>query len=303
VSAAGPSSPPPTLGHHALLELFGCDPRASDDPEAVRRALHAAAAAMDTPVLGEAYHRFAPQGVSGVILIAESHVSCHSWPEVGYVAVDIYTCGAVPPKAALDAMRQAFGARTWLVQDVVRGLVEFAPEQPLSRSQALMDSRTFHRPMPRTPSGPAPGFRSHVLAAQGVVNVTGLVDVVPDGPLLEQPAVRAVLEQLTGRVLCEETRALLRAEGRGGQDWRWAPGAYALHWILEAQGALLQCVPHRPRQILGVESLREALVGQPITTYELAPGHLYLLHAETTLHRTILLGGDAQRLVLEISWT
>jgi S-adenosylmethionine decarboxylase len=313
-------SPPPTLGHHAMLELFGCDPAACDDPHAVRRALHDAAAAMGTPVLGEAYHRFAPQGVSGVILIAESHVSCHSWPEVGYVAVDIYTCGAVPPKAALDAMRRAFGARTWLVQDVVRGLVEFAPETSSSRAHALLDLRAFHRPMPRTAAGPQPGFRSHVLAAQGVVNVTGLVDdatsaavreeaaaMLAQGrassPRLEelhrQPALREVLAQVAGRALGEAALALPCTEGRQGQPWRWAPGGYALWWVLQAAGSLLQCVPHQARG----QGEREALVGQPITTYELAPGQLYLLRAETTMHRTLSLGEDTRLVVLEVSWT
>ena len=167
----------PTVGHHVLVELFGCDASRTDDVVAVRDGLLAAVRALGATPVGEIFHRFSPQGVSGVVLIAESHLSCHTWPEAGYVAVDIYTCGDMNARAAVAQLRELFGARTWLVDDVVRGLVELAPETPVERSRAMFDRRRFHTPIPADPvtGAPSPGERRHLFAARGIVDVTGIV--------------------------------------------------------------------------------------------------------------------------------
>ncbi|MEQ1500770.1 MAG: adenosylmethionine decarboxylase [Myxococcota bacterium] len=165
----------PTVGHHVLVELFDCDPLLVDDLAAVRDALLGAVRAIGTEPLADAFHRFAPQGVSGVVLIGESHVSCHTWPERGYVAADIYTCGQVHPSAAVEHLRRAFRAGRWLSEDVVRGLVEFAPKTSIDRTRALVDARSFHTPMTRTADRPDPGARAHILRTHGVVDVTGIV--------------------------------------------------------------------------------------------------------------------------------
>lgn len=110
-----------TRAHHALIELFDCDVGAIDDPERVLAALRLGAEALSTPVLGACHHRFAPHGVSAVLLVAESHLSCHTWPEAGYCAVDVYTCGRVVPDAAVEPIARALGARRRSVMDVVRG--------------------------------------------------------------------------------------------------------------------------------------------------------------------------------------
>ncbi len=164
-----------TVGHHVLVELHDCERATTDDVGAVREALIAAALAMGATPLAEAFHRFSPQGVSGVVLIAESHLSCHTWPEAGYVAVDIYTCGEIHPRAAVEHLAAAFRARTHLVQDVVRGLVDFAPERPTRTTAALFDLRAFHNPMRRVGGRVDVGVRRHVFATHGVVDATGLV--------------------------------------------------------------------------------------------------------------------------------
>ena len=82
------------LARHLLAEYFGCDPALLDDDAFLRSTLEEAARRAGATVLGQRFHRFQPQGVSGVILLAESHISIHTWPEHGYAACDIFTCGS-----------------------------------------------------------------------------------------------------------------------------------------------------------------------------------------------------------------
>lgn len=171
-----------TVGRHVLVELYDCDPHTIDDVEKVRGALRSAAEAIRATVVGEAFHRFSPQGVSGVLLIAESHLSCHTWPENGYVALDLYTCSDLDPLPGIELLQKTLGARTHLVHDVVRGLVDFVPPVPRHTTQALFDRRAFHTPMkPRAtadvdaPRRPHIGCRADAFRANGVVDVTGLV--------------------------------------------------------------------------------------------------------------------------------
>ena len=90
------------LGTHVLLELRDCDPLLLDDLSHIRQALFSAASEVGAHVVGESFHRFAPQGVTGILSIAESHISIHTWPEFGYAAADIFTCGdqTMPERAA-----------------------------------------------------------------------------------------------------------------------------------------------------------------------------------------------------------
>ncbi len=90
------------LGTHVLLELRECDPQLLDDLAYIREQLLNAAATVDAHVIGESFHQFSPQGVTGILSIAESHISIHTWPEHGYAAADIFTCGdqTKPDRAA-----------------------------------------------------------------------------------------------------------------------------------------------------------------------------------------------------------
>ena len=90
------------LGTHLLVELRQADPAKLDDIECIRQALLSAAKEVGATILGETFHRFTPQGVTGIVAIAESHISIHTWPEYRYAAVDVFTCGEsfVPEKAA-----------------------------------------------------------------------------------------------------------------------------------------------------------------------------------------------------------
>ena len=115
------------LGTHILVELSECDPRVLSDVEKVTNILVQAAKEANAEVLQTAFHRFNPQGVSGVVVIAESHLSIHTWPEYGYAAMDIYTCGDhTDPWKACRFAAEAFQAKQMLTTEVRRGMTDDA---------------------------------------------------------------------------------------------------------------------------------------------------------------------------------
>ena len=94
-SAGSPQTPSATdmVGKHCILELYNCDNAKLDDEAFVRTAITTAAKRAGATLLNLITHRFEPQGVTGLALLAESHISIHTWPESGYAAVDVFTCG------------------------------------------------------------------------------------------------------------------------------------------------------------------------------------------------------------------
>ena len=126
------------LGTHVLLELRDCDPQLLDDLAYIRQALLSAAAEVGAHVVGESFHQFAPQGVTGILSIAESHISIHTWPEFGYAAADIFTCGdrTMPDRAAASIVA-AMRCRAPEITQIRRGLsgvrgAELEPAHSLS---------------------------------------------------------------------------------------------------------------------------------------------------------------------------
>jgi S-adenosylmethionine decarboxylase len=118
------------LGRHLLLELRECNIAVLDDLEYLENALVSAAREAGATVIDKSFHQFAPQGVSGVVLIAESHLSLHTWPEHAYAAVDIFTCGTtVKIEVAADAMIRQLGSKDPSVLEVKRGM--FVQERKL----------------------------------------------------------------------------------------------------------------------------------------------------------------------------
>ncbi len=111
------------LGRHVLVEMYDCDPVILDDLEKIRQEMLEAAVVAGSTIVGQCFHRFSPQGVSGVVVIAESHFSIHTWPEYGYAAVDLFTCGQkVDPWKALDRLSRVFCAGKISPIEVKRGL-------------------------------------------------------------------------------------------------------------------------------------------------------------------------------------
>jgi len=83
----------PSLGSHLLVELFGCNVNALKAKETVAKAMDDAARESDAHVVAESFHEFQPYGVSGAVIIQESHYTIHTWPEHAYAAVDLFYCG------------------------------------------------------------------------------------------------------------------------------------------------------------------------------------------------------------------
>lgn len=95
-------------GTHLLADMSGIDPGLLSDCTRIEQLLRNAAAAAGAQVLHSHFHSFGPGlGVTGVVLLAESHISIHTWPENGFAAADIFMCGASQPHVALDAIEEA----------------------------------------------------------------------------------------------------------------------------------------------------------------------------------------------------
>ncbi len=112
------------LGKHLLVELMGCDSKILNDKKAIRRyMIDAAKAAGATPVRDLIYS-FNPIGISGVVVIEESHLTIHTWPEYGYAAVDIFTCGdKILPETAADLLAKELHANHASMMEVKRGII------------------------------------------------------------------------------------------------------------------------------------------------------------------------------------
>ena len=110
------------LGSQLLVEMYACDARILDDVDAIESAMREAALASGATIVHEKFHRFSPHGVSGVVVIAESHLAIHTWPEHRYAAVDLFTCGStVDPNACVETLRECFRAARWSATSIVRG--------------------------------------------------------------------------------------------------------------------------------------------------------------------------------------
>ena len=111
------------LARHTLLELHGCPAALLANTDALRPLLLDAVRAAGATVVTEVFHNFSPHGVSGVIVIAESHVAIHTWPEHAYAAVDIFSCSPTLDQAAMSrGIAAALAAQRMESRVVERGL-------------------------------------------------------------------------------------------------------------------------------------------------------------------------------------
>ena len=100
------------LGHHTLLDFYGCNPRQLKRSREIKLLLCAGVRAGGGRIVKAVFHNFSPYGVSGVVVITESHVTIHTWPEHGYAAADIFSCSAKLDHAAIcDHLKKALGAK------------------------------------------------------------------------------------------------------------------------------------------------------------------------------------------------
>ncbi len=112
-------------GAHLLADLYGIRADKLKDAHLIEALLLKSAQAAGAKILFSHFHAFgSEQGVTGVVLLAESHISIHTWPEYGFAAADIFMCGNAEPQRALDVIQAALEPDSSAVQTIGRGLSE-----------------------------------------------------------------------------------------------------------------------------------------------------------------------------------
>jgi len=118
------------LGTHLLVELRECNPDIIKSLEKVRNALVSAAKEAKATIVNVSFHEFNPFGISGVVVIAESHLTIHTWPEYAYAAIDIFTCGEViKPEVAASYLIEQFECKNPSIVEMKRGILSHANEK------------------------------------------------------------------------------------------------------------------------------------------------------------------------------
>jgi len=112
-----------SLGNHILVEFMNCSPEIMNDVSTIEQNMVAAAKLAGANVINATFHHFSPFGVSGVVVIQESHLAIHTWPEYGYAAVDLFTCGEINAWVSFDFLKQSFLAQSYSVVEMRRGSV------------------------------------------------------------------------------------------------------------------------------------------------------------------------------------
>jgi S-adenosylmethionine decarboxylase len=121
------------LGRQILVEFYNCDREVLNNEALIREILIEGVRRSRATVITDTFHSFSPHGVSGVVVIAESHVAIHTWPEHGYAAVDIFTCGeTIDPWVIQRYLEERFRARNVSSMELKRGLFpERVPHKPV----------------------------------------------------------------------------------------------------------------------------------------------------------------------------
>ena len=136
------------LGKQILVEYQGCFSEILDDVLTIEKAMIQAAEEAVATVINSTFHHFSPYGVSGVVVIQESHLAIHTWPEFQYAAVDIFTCGdSVDPWKAYDLLLKAFQAKHGNAMEINRGSTEL-----LKRTDFKINSNRQNVELATTPT-------------------------------------------------------------------------------------------------------------------------------------------------------
>lgn len=120
------------LGRQIVVEYYGCNPTTLNDVALIKQVMRDAAEASGATIVQEAFHLFNPHGVSGVVVIAESHLTIHTWPEYSYAAVDLFTCGDdVNPDVAFDYLKAHLEAGSYNAIEMKRGILNLTGDIPV----------------------------------------------------------------------------------------------------------------------------------------------------------------------------
>ena len=128
------------LGRQILVEFYDCKESSINDVEYIESALIKATEASRATIISHNFHKFSPYGVSGVVVIAESHVTIHTWPEYSYAAVDIFTCGdTIDPWVIQEHLKETFDSQTVSSMEMKRGLFKVPQGQRLLFKPVALD--------------------------------------------------------------------------------------------------------------------------------------------------------------------
>lgn len=124
------------LGRQILVEFYDCIPELLKNEKYIEEAMVQACIEGKATVVAHTFHSFSPYGVSGVVVIAESHVAIHTWPEYGYAAVDIFTCGeTIEPWILFNYLKTAFQSKQTSQMELKRGLFDTAGDKLLHKPE------------------------------------------------------------------------------------------------------------------------------------------------------------------------
>lgn len=131
-----------SLGNHLIIELYDCQVEAINDAKNVEERMIEAVRLSGAKMVKSVIHKFNPHGISGVIVIEESHFSVHTWPEYGYCALDIFTCGdEIDYYSALHYLKNEFQAKNLSVTEMKRGMLDL-PVKLLHKPGELVEAHS-----------------------------------------------------------------------------------------------------------------------------------------------------------------
>ena len=113
-----------TLGRHILVEYYNCDEEVLKNPKLIEEFMNNSALNAKATIVDSVFHHFNPWGVSGAVIIAESHLTIHTWPEYGYAAADFFTCGDIDPWKSFELLETLIFPNEFIIFSFVLGLIE-----------------------------------------------------------------------------------------------------------------------------------------------------------------------------------
>lgn len=132
-----------SLGRHIIVEYYDCAPEILNDVTVIQESMEGAAEKAGATIINSTFHHFSPYGVSGVVVIEESHLAIHTWPEYGYASVDLFTCGeSVDPWISYQFLKDAFKAGHGSAVELKRGEMALLSKKQFDIKQLRDDKST-----------------------------------------------------------------------------------------------------------------------------------------------------------------
>lgn len=110
------------VGRHAIADIYDCCKDKIDDIDYIKKIIFDSAECANLHIVDSKFHKFEPIGISGVLILSESHLTVHTWPEYNYLAVDVFTCGnRIDPKKACEIIAKKFQSKKYEIKEIERG--------------------------------------------------------------------------------------------------------------------------------------------------------------------------------------